>query len=46
MVTHLQQVLLVKKNNKQVLTDSNGGGNPHNNLQPYQVVGYMWIRTA
>lgn len=35
-----------EKNNKQVLTDSNGGGQPHNNLQPYQVVGYMWRRTA
>ena len=35
-----------EKNNKQVLTDSNGGGQPHNNLQPYQVVGYMWKRTA
>lgn len=23
-----------------------GGNQPHNNLQPYQVVGYMWIRTA
>ena len=27
-------------------TDNTGGGQPHNNLQPYQVVGYMWIRTA
>ena len=31
---------------KQVITDSNGGNQPHNNLQPYQVVGYMWRRTA
>lgn len=23
-----------------------GGGQAHNNLQPYKVVGYMWIRTA
>lgn len=23
-----------------------GGGQAHNNLQPYRVVGYMWIRTA
>ena len=22
------------------------GGQAHNNLQPYKVVGYMWIRTA
>lgn len=21
-----------------------GGGQPHNNMQPYEVVGYMWIR--
>lgn len=27
-------------------TTSVGGNQPHNNLQPYQVVGYMWIRTA
>lgn len=26
--------------------DKKGGSQPHNNLQPYQVVGYMWIRTA
>ena len=23
-----------------------GGSQPHNILQPYQVIGYMWIRTA
>lgn len=23
-----------------------GGGEAHNNLQPYEVVGYMWIRRA
>lgn len=27
-------------------TNEYGGGQEHNNLQPYQVVGYMWIRTA
>ena len=27
-------------------TTSVGGDQSHNNLQPYQVVGYMWIRTA
>ena len=27
-------------------TSYTGGSQPHNNLQPYQVVGYMWIRTA
>lgn len=25
-------------------TSYSGGGTAHNNLQPYQVVGYMWIR--
>ena len=27
-------------------TQNRGGSQPHNNLQPYQVVGYMWRRTA
>jgi general stress protein YciG len=27
-------------------TLENGKNQPHNILQPYQVVGYMWIRTA
>lgn len=25
-------------------TTSNGGNQSHNNMQPYEVVGYMWIR--
>lgn len=25
---------------------SQGGNQPHNNLQPYKVVGYMWIRIS
>ena len=28
-----------------VYADYVGGGQSHNNLQPYKVVGYMWIRT-
>lgn len=27
-------------------TSENGGNQPHNNVQPYEVVGYMWIRRA
>ena len=25
---------------------STGGGQSHNNMQPYEIVGYMWIRRA
>lgn len=25
---------------------STGGGQAHNNMQPYEVVGYMWIRRS
>ena len=28
------------------IVQATGGGQPHNNLQPYQVIGYMWRRTA
>lgn len=28
------------------VTDSTGGDQPHNNMQPYEIVGYMWIRRA
>ena len=27
-------------------TAKTGGGQPHNNMQPYEIVGYMWIRRA
>lgn len=27
-------------------TSSTGGGQAHNNMPPYRVVGYMWIRRA
>lgn len=26
--------------------DNTGGDQPHNNMQPYEVVGYMWIRRS
>lgn len=29
-----------------VPTSATGNSQPHNNLQPYQVVGYMWIRKS
>lgn len=34
------------KGNTSAVTGSTGGGQAHNNMQPYKVVGYMWIRTA
>lgn len=29
-----------------IVIEYKGGSEPHNILQPYQVIGYMWIRTA
>lgn len=29
-----------------VTANNSGGGQAHNNLQPYEVVGYMWIRRS
>ena len=31
---------------RQGASASTGGGKEHNNLQPYKVVGYMWIRKS
>lgn len=31
---------------RQGYSDSTGGGQPFNIMQPYEVVGYMWIRRA
>lgn len=28
------------------VTGATGGNQPHNNMQPYEVVGYMWIRRS
>lgn len=33
-------------NNATCMTSATGNNQPHNNLQPYEVVGYMWIRRA
>ena len=32
--------------NGSALTGATGGGQAHNNMQPYEVVGYMWIRRS
>lgn len=32
--------------NQDLSTVAIGGGQAHNNMQPYEVVGYMWIRRA
>lgn len=29
-----------------ISANNSGGGQAHNNLQPYEVVGYMWIRRS
>ncbi|MCI8618334.1 MAG: hypothetical protein HFJ60_08930 [Clostridia bacterium] len=33
-----------KQNNFYEDTNIAGGGQPHNNMQPFEIVGYMWIR--
>lgn len=34
------------KGSDYVWNEYTGGSQPHNNMQPYEVVGYMWIRRA
>ena len=33
-------------NAKSCEMNETGGDQPHNNMQPYEIVGYMWIRRA
>lgn len=35
-----------KKEESQTITSNVGGGQAHNNLQPFEIVGYMWIRKS
>ena len=32
--------------NGSALTGATGGGQAHNNMQPFEIVGYMWIRRS
>lgn len=34
------------KYNFDIASNSSGGGQPHNNMQPFEIVGYMWIRRS
>lgn len=37
---------VIQNNMGDDFTEWVGNNQPHNNLQPYKVVGYMWIRRA
>lgn len=41
-----QETEINAQTGRQGYTNETGGSQPHNNLQPYEVVGYMWIRRA
>ena len=41
-----QQIMGWNVDSKTESTKTTGGDQPHNNMQPYEVVGYMWIRRA
>ena len=42
----VQAIIINNTSAGNIRSAADGSGTPHNNLQPYQVVGYMWIRTA
>ena len=42
----VQAIIIDNASVGNIRSAADGSGTPHNNLQPYQVVGYMWIRTA
>lgn len=41
-----QEIEINAQTGRQGYSGSTGGDQPHNNMQPFEVVGYMWIRRA
>ena len=41
-----QGLIATTEEGAKLYSTSTGGGQAHNNMQPYEVVGYMWIRRS